>query len=108
MSAVQRRTGVDDDIFDIATHLSFESVPLAHRFIDSAEQSLAELAEAPRIGSRKDFDDPKLARVRTWRVKGFPNHLIYYIAMAKGIDVLAVMHGAQLPEARLRQRATRK
>ena len=29
------------------------------------------------------------------RVRGFPNHLIYYVPVPDGIDVLAIMHGAR-------------
>ena len=64
------------------------------------QTTLKDLARTPGVGSRKDFEEPALAEVRTWWVKGFPNHLIYYIALENGIDVLAVMHGAQEPHDR--------
>lgn len=108
MSELRRRAGVDEDIFEIAAYLSEQSLPLANQFIDSVEQTLKELADSPKIGSRKEFDGPLLARVRTWWVKGFPNHLIYYLPLRGGIDVLAIMHGAQLPEAKLRRRGRRQ
>lgn len=104
MSHIRRRAGVDDDIFDIAVYLADRSASAASRFVDAVQKTLKDLAPMPGIGSRKDFDDPALAEVRTWWVADFPNHLIYYIAMEDGIDVLAIMHGAQEPKRKLRQR----
>jgi plasmid stabilization system protein ParE len=72
------------------------------------ERTLKELARMPGAGSPKDFAHPVLGDVRTWRVKGFPNHLIYYMPLADGIDVLALMHGAQEPQRKLRQRIHRR
>ena len=93
MSRIRRRLGVDDDIFDIAVWLAEKSESAAARFVDAVQKTLKDLAPTPGMGSLKDFDDPMLANVRTWQIKGFPNHLIYYIAMDDGIDVLAIMHG---------------
>lgn len=58
----------------------------------------------PRAGSLKLFDAPEFAGVRSWPVEGFPNHLIFYLPLADGIDVLAVMHGARDIEAWLKRR----
>jgi plasmid stabilization system protein ParE len=74
MSAICRRDGVDDDIFEIAAHIARRSTKTAYRFIDAVEASLLALARMPCMGSRKDFED--LAQVRTWLVTGFPNRLI--------------------------------
>src|SRR5438477_12135079 len=104
MSAIHRRIGVDDDMFELAAYLLENSEDAARRFVDAAQETLKELAMNPGIGSRKDFDDPKLNQVRSWNIKGFPNHLIYYIPIDDGIDVLAILHGARDVEAFLRRR----
>lgn len=104
MSRLCKRRGVDDDIYDVARYLLDQSEDAARRFVDAVQLTLKDLAGRPGIGSLKRFQDPLLADVRTWWVKGFPNHLIYYIAMADGIDVLAVMHGSRDAEALLGDR----
>lgn len=105
MSRIHRRAGVDDDIYDLARYLLGQSDDAARRFVDSVQRTLKELAAMPRMGSLKDFGDPALSDVRSWRVRGFPNYLIYYLALGDGIDVLAVMHGARDVETWLRSRA---
>jgi toxin ParE1/3/4 len=105
VSVIHRRPGVDDDIYELAAYLIERSEDAARRFVDAAQKTLKDLAAAPRMGSRKLFDDPALADVRSWAVEGFPNHLIYYVALPDGIDVLAVMHGARDVERHLSQRA---
>ncbi len=77
---ISRRAGVDDDIAELALYLLEQSgEPLATRFIDPVERALIDLARTPRIGSLKSYRDPNLAGVRSWWVKGFPNHLVYYL-----------------------------
>ena len=104
MSTLHWRPGVDDDLYDLAAFLLDRSEDAARRFVDSAQSTLKDLATMPRVGSLKEFEDPALAEVRSWPVRGFPNHLIYYFAIPDGIDVLGIMHGAQDVERRLKHR----
>jgi toxin ParE1/3/4 len=96
--------GVDDDLVELADWLSDINTTLADRFLDSTEQTLRWLVEFPGVGSPKSFDSHELGDVRTWFVKGFPNHLIYYQIVTDGIEVLAILHGARDAEPILRRR----
>ena len=60
----------------------------ALRFFQAAEATFAELAAMPGMGHTEDFDNPRLAGMRRWRVRGFDNYLIFYQPLAQGIDVL--------------------
>jgi toxin ParE1/3/4 len=104
MSRIHRRPGVDDDVFELAQYLLDRSEDSARRFVDAAQKTLKDLARMPGMGSPKQFHDPALADVRSWRVEGFPNYLIYYIPVTDGIDVLAIMHGARDVEHELADR----
>ena len=44
------------------------------------------------MGSVRRYNDPALVDVRMWRVAGFPNHLIFYRPIGRGIEVLRVLH----------------
>jgi toxin ParE1/3/4 len=102
---IARRLGVDDDIAELALYLLEDSgEALATRFIDAVEHTLIDLAKTPGIGSPKSYEDPNLAGVRSWWVKGFPKHLIYYVETAEGICIYAVWHGSRDVERRLSQR----
>lgn len=105
MSILRWRPGVDDDLYELAAYLLDRSEDVARRFVDAARSTLKDLAAMPRVGSLKQFDDPRLAEVRSWPIRGFPNHLIYYVALPDGIDVLGIMHGAQDVDSRLEHRA---
>lgn len=104
MSRIHRRPGVDDDIYHIAVYLLGENESVAHRFVDAVQETLKDLARMPGWGSIKHFRDPALFEVRSWRVKGFRNYLIYYLIADDGIDVLAIMHGARDIERLLEDR----
>lgn len=46
---------------------------------------------------RADLGFPE---VRSWRVRGFPRHLIFYRALPDRVQILRVLHGARdLPRA---------
>ena len=103
MSTIHWRRGVDDDVLELARYLIEQSEEAARRFVDAVQTTLKDLAQMPGMGSRKDFDDPELSEVRSWRVEGFSNHLIYYFPLSDGIDVLAIMHGARDVESLLKR-----
>jgi plasmid stabilization system protein ParE len=104
-ASIRRRRGVDDDIADLAQYLLEQSEPAAFRFVDAVQRTLNELAAVPGVGSPKSFHDPRLANVRSWWIKGFPNHLVFYQPIENGIMVLAVIHGSRDIERLLIPRA---
>ncbi len=105
MKRLRIRPGVDNDIYELAAHLIERSEATARRFVDAAEKTLKDIAVRPGIGSPKDFgDDPALQGIRSRRVEGFPNHLIFYRLMGDEVDVLAVFHGARDIVTWLRER----
>jgi toxin ParE1/3/4 len=102
---IRRRQGVDDDIAKIALFLLDQSESLADRFIASVQVTMKDVARSPGIGSLKEYDNPRLGGVRSWWIRGFRNHLMYYLVTDDGIDVLAVAHGAQDVQTLLEGRA---
>jgi toxin ParE1/3/4 len=92
---IRRHPAVADDILDIGAYIVGDSLESALRFLDAVEPTLNWLLQHPGAGSLREFDDPALARVRSWPVRGFRNHLILYEAEPTGIYVLAIVHGAR-------------
>lgn len=85
-----------EDIWEIASWLAErEDAALALRFVDAVETSIHELADQPKLGPLVQLKNPQLARMRFWRVKGFPNHLIFYQEFDGDLVIVRVLHGAR-------------
>jgi plasmid stabilization system protein ParE len=92
---VRRHRLVSRDVIDLAGYIGQDSTGAALRFFDNVDTTLLGLAEMPGKGALREFDDPRLAGLRSWAVDGFPNHLIFYQPTDFGIYVLSVRHGAR-------------
>ena len=68
----------------------------AERFVVAIEETLQLLARNPELGPVRQFARSELAGVRSFPVKGFGKHLVFYRPTAEqGIEVLRVLHGAR-------------
>lgn len=65
----------------------------ARRFLEAAYDTFEFLADNPLIGrARPEFDHLDL---RSWRVQGFRNHLIFYRPQGDRIQIWRVLHGSR-------------
>jgi toxin ParE1/3/4 len=71
----------------------------ATRVIEAAYETFKTLAANPGLGRSRRFRSSKLRDVRSWRITGFENYLIFYRGVADGIQVNHVYHGARDIEA---------
>lgn len=78
-----------------AEFISRDSVDAALRFFESADATFASLAEAPGMGREHPCDAPRLSGLRVWHVAGFPKHLIFYVPIPGGVEIVNVIHGAR-------------
>jgi toxin ParE1/3/4 len=86
---------VPDDLRSIIDYLAERSPDAAARFARAIRKTVVDVARFPGAGSPKQFNDAKLAGVRSWRVRSFKKYLIFYWPIEDGIRVLAVLHGAR-------------
>lgn len=94
-SRVVLRADAEADIESISDYIAADSLDSARRFRSVIRTECQALAEMPGMGARRDFDNPRLANVRSWPVKGFRNYLIFYRGIEGGIEVLRILHGAR-------------
>lgn len=83
---------------DISSHADFlarENVELALRFITAIEESIDEIVQMPGLGAACQFSDPKFAGMRSWRVKAFRRHRIYYRIVGSEVEVVRVLHSSR-------------
>lgn len=67
----------------------------AEAFLRAVAADARKLADAPGMGGLRDFQDPRLAGIRSWPVSGFNNYLLFYRATDAELQVLRVLHGAR-------------
>ena len=77
------------------------SVAVAMRFLECLEETFHLLLDRPGFGRQLPMQNPELVGVRSYRVKGFDSHLVFYLQRQGGIEVLRVLHGARDLEATL-------
>ena len=65
------------------------------RFLVAGEETILGLRHMPERRSLKGWRGKRYAGVRTWAVRGFPNHLVVYEIRRDEVYVYAVVHGSQ-------------
>lgn len=85
------------DVEEIADHLlevEFGGPRLADRFVAAVNDGLRRLGSQPRAGPAFTSAESELRGLRLWRIRGFPNHLVLYVARRDRIEIVRVVHGA--------------
>ena len=100
---ILRRPRAAEDAEEIANYIAKDSLEAALRFLENTESTLRDLAASPKVGSQLKLDHSELANLRFRRVKGFPNHLVFYLEHADAIEVLRILHGARDLDTELRE-----
>ena len=104
IALVRRHAHVEHDILDLARWIAKDSHAMAMRFLDSVEETVSGLQHMPGKGSRKRFRGRGITDLRSWAVRGFPNHLILYDLRPDGVYVLAIVRGSDRYTKLLRER----
>ena len=86
---------VEDELWGIWYFIAQDNPGAATRVIDAAYETFKKLSVNPGLGRPQRFKNPKLRDVRSKRVIGFENYLIFYRRVADGIQVIHVYHGAR-------------
>lgn len=81
------------DLQGIARYIRVRNPRAARRFLVATYDTFEFLAANPGMGRcRADLGFPE---VRSWRVRGFPRHLIFYRMLPDRVQILRVLHGAR-------------
>ena len=100
---IQRRRKAAQDAEEIADYIAKESLAAAVRFLENVESTLRDLAAFPGAGSPFESEHPELANLRFRRVKGFPNHVVFYVEHTHAIEVVRILYGARDLDTELRK-----
>ena len=83
------------DVVELATYIGKDNIKVANHFLDACEVTFGFLLESPLSGAIYCTKNARLADLRVLRVKGFPNHLVFYLERENGIEIVRVVHGAR-------------
>ena len=89
MGNVVRTSQADRDIIGITLYIALDSPSAADRLLDTLDEKFALLATQPQMGELRPDLAPEL---RSFSVG---NYVIFYRAIAGGIEVARVLHGAR-------------
>ena len=96
MPRVVRSPRAGQDLIESAIYLEGRAgLTKADRFLNAVEEAFSNLAVFPFMGPLMTGMPPRHRGVRTWRVPGFRNHLIFYRPISAGVEILRVLHGAR-------------
>jgi toxin ParE1/3/4 len=86
----------DEDLDIQFEYLAIEAgLETAQRFLEAVRRTCTVLLENPHMGSPRSFADQRLRGLRVWPVQGFRRQLVFYIASARGIEVIRLLHGSR-------------
>ena len=83
-----------DDVFHYAEFIGRDNPDAAERFFVAARESFAFIGNNPLIGPARKFRDIRLLGLRSWRIDGFKNHLVFYRIKSERVEIIRVIHGA--------------
>lgn len=95
MTRIIKRPAAKLDLIKQADFIAQDNLEAALRFLDAAEETLAQLARLPRIGKSRKVRSQVFENVRQFPIKGFEKHLVFYRPIKDGIEVLRILHAAR-------------
>ena len=88
------QAAAEEDILHQIEWYAEQGVPaVAWRFQASVLEAIDALSGSPEAGTLKFINNPQLAGLRSWPVKGFPAFRVYYLVQPEVLIVVRVLHG---------------
>ncbi len=79
------------DLDEIHAYISEANPEAADRVLEAALATFAELAAMPAMGRPRKFKNSGLKYLRSFRVRGFRNYLIFYRPSTEGVGIVRVL-----------------
>jgi toxin ParE1/3/4 len=92
---VNFREIAEADVDEQCLFLARRSARLALRFYEAIQSTALRLAESPDLGTRLDSMMELETNILVWKVDGFSNHLLLFLATPDGIDVVRILHASR-------------
>lgn len=94
MNVYVRTTAREDILRQYFYYLIEKDAALAaDRFLEAVQSAIEMLCRRPEAGAPRLLENPRLAGLRSWPVRGFPAMRIYYLYAGKELRIVRVLHG---------------
>ena len=94
------RHAAETDAFGYAQYIRENNPEAALRFLNAIDETVEKLALHPMKGRVRKFRGADLKNIRSWRVDGFENYLIFYRLAGLRLEILRIKHGTMsFPQA---------
>jgi toxin ParE1/3/4 len=104
LKPVHKRREVISDLTEIYVWIGQDNLDAADHFLTAADGTFEEIQKNPDIGWERPWKNRKLTGIRSWRIRDFPNHLVFYREERTTIEIYAVLSGYRHLERALRKR----
>lgn len=98
----------EQDLEELARHIALDSIEAAKRFQQAAIETGFDLLEFPEAYAVIDLEVGQELGLRKRSVKGFPNHLIFYIVSDDAVVIQRFIHGARDLPAAIREEPSKQ
>ena len=88
------RHAAELDAFSYFQYIHENNPEAALRFLKVIDGTVENLALQPLKGRLRKFRGQDLKHIRSWRVDGFENYLIFYRFAEMRLEILRIKHGA--------------
>ena len=82
------------DAFGYFQYIHENNPDAARCFLEAIDGTVENLALQPLKGRLRKFRGKDLKHIRSWRVDGFENYLIFYRFAEMRLEILRIKHGA--------------
>ena len=82
------------DAFGYFQYINEHNPGAATRFLKAIDETIDGLALQPLKGRLRKFRGRDLKNIRSWRVNGFENYLVFYRFEGLRLEILRIKHGA--------------
>lgn len=96
MKRIRFSEDADADVNEQYEYLKNEvNNEIAEKFFHAISATARWLAENPRAGRLREFENSELTNLRSFHVLDFNKHLIFYRDSGEFIYIIAVLHGSR-------------
>jgi toxin ParE1/3/4 len=105
VKVIVKEAAEDDILRQIEWYAERGFPDVARRFQAATQIAFQTLATMPEAGAPKRIENPILAGLRSWPIKGFDEFRVYYLAQPREVAIVRVLHGKRDVLAVLENRA---